>query len=414
MNLSQIALNNLKRRWKKMLFLLLGLVVGVTTVVGVLTIVGAMRLELGDRIDEFGANIVITPLARGAALNYGGMNISEVTFGVERLTEADLPKIDTIKDRELINIISPKIVGAVDTGHTGDTGETGDTGATGAQKALLVGVETRREFTQKPWFSLREQAGLAAGESPGSLALLDLPADGLVVGSAAARALRVGAGDSLTLNGRTFHVFGVLHETGGREDGVIYANLAVAQGLLGRPGEFSLIEISAYCNLCPVEEFAAQLTAVLPNAQVTPLRKAALYRAETIDRFSSFGYALSAVVLLVAALIVMTTMLSAVAERTRETGIFRAIGFRKAHIMKIIFMEAGLVSFLGGFLGYLSGSAAALLAGPYLAQLQGAVALRTDLILPAVLLSVALAVLASIYPALKAAGLEPAEALRVI
>jgi putative ABC transport system permease protein len=404
-NLSQIALNNLKRRWKKMLFLLLGLVVGVTTVVGVLTIVGAMRLELGDRIDEFGANIVITPLARGAALNYGGMNISEVTFGVERLTEADLPKIDTIKDRELINIISPKIVGAVDTGDTGDTG---------AQKALLVGVETRREFTQKPWFSLREQAGLVAGESPGSLSLLDLPADGLVVGSAAARVLRVGAGDRLTLNGRTFHVFGVLHETGGREDGVIYANLAVAQGLLGRPGEFSLIEISAYCNLCPVEEFAAQLTAVLPNAQVTPLRQAALYRAETIDRFSSFGYALSAVVLLVAALIVMTTMLSAVAERTRETGIFRAIGFRKAHIMKIIFMEAGLVSFLGGLLGYLSGSAVALLAGPYLAQLQGAVAPRTDLILPAVLLSVALAVLASIYPALKAAGLEPAEALRVI
>ena len=402
MELYQIALNNLKRRWKKMLFLLLGLVVGVTTVVGVLTIVGAMRLELGDRIDEFGANIVITPLARGAALNYGGMNISELTFGVERLTEADLPKIDTIKDRELINIISPKIVGAVDTGDKG------------GQKALLVGVETRREFTQKPWFSLREQAGLAAGENPGSLSLLDVPADGLVVGSAAARALRVAAGDRLTLNGRLFQVFGVLQETGGREDGVIYANLAVVQDLLGRPGEFSLIEISAYCNLCPVEEFAAQLTAVLPNARVTPLRQAALYRAETIDRFSSFGYALSALVLLVAALIVMTTMLSAVAERTRETGIFRAIGFRKAHIMKIIFMEAGLVSFLGGLLGYLSGSAVALLAGPYLAQLQGAVALRTDLILPAVLLSVALAVLASIYPALRVAGLEPAEALRVI
>lgn len=399
MTLYRIAVNNLQRRRKKMLFLMLGLVVGVSTVVGLMTIVGAMRLELGDRIDEFGANIVITPRAKGAALNYGGVHVSDVTFGVERLTEADLPKIDTIPERKSINIISPKIVGAVDIG---------------GQKALLVGVETKREFTQKPWFSLREQAGLEAGAKPGSLSLLEVPADGLVIGSAAARTLGVGAGDSLTLNGRPFLVFGVLNETGGREDGVLYANLAVAQGLLGRQGEFSLIEISAYCNFCPVEEIAAQLSSVLPNARVTPLRQAALFREETIDNFASFGFALSGVVLLVAALMVMTTMLSSVGERTREIGIFRAIGFRKAHIVRIIFLEAGLVSFLGGLLGYLSGSAVARLAGPYLAQLQGTVALRTDLILPAVLLSMALAVVSSIYPALKAARLDPAEALRFI
>ena len=399
MTLYHIAVSNLQRRRKKMLFLLLGLVVGVATVIGLLTIVGAMRLELGDRIDEFGANIVIVPRAKGAVLNYGGVVVSDVTFGVERLTEADLPKIDTIKDREGINIISPKIVGAVDTG---------------GQKTLLVGVETKREFTQKPWFSLREQAGLQPGAKPGSLSLLDVPADGLVAGSAAARTLGIGAGDSITLNGQPFRVFGVLYETGGREDGVLYANLKVAQRLLGRPGEFSMIEVSAYCNFCPVEEYAAQIAAVLPNARVTPLRQAALYREETIDKFASFGFALSAVVLLVSALMVLTTMLASVGERTREIGIFRAIGFRQAHIVRIIFLEAGLVSFLGGVLGYLSGSAAAWLAGPYLAQLQGTVALRFELILPAVLLSMSLAVIASIYPALKAARLDPAEALRFI
>lgn len=399
MTLYQIAVNNLKRRRNKMLFLLLGLVVGVAIVIGLLTMIRAMRMELGDRIDEFGPNIVITPRARGLALNYGDVHVSDVTFDVERLTEADLPLIDTIPDRASINIISPKIVGAVEAGN---------------RQALLVGVETKREFTQKPWFSLSEQAGLPEGIAPGSLSLLDVPAAGLVAGSAAARTQRVMAGDSLTINGRPFQVFGVLNETGGREDGVLYANLTEAQELLGRPGEFSLIEISAYCNLCPVEEIAAQLTAVLPNARVTPLRQAALFREETIDRFASFGLALSGVVLLVAALMVMTTMLASVGERTREIGIFRALGFRQAHIMQIIFLETGLVSLLGGVLGYLAGSAAAWLAGPYLAQLQNTVPLQPDLFLPAVVLSIVLAIGASIYPALKAARLDPAEALRYI
>jgi len=399
MTLYQIALNNLQRRRKKMVFLLLGLLLGVSTVVGMFTIIRAMRLELGDRIDEFGANILITPRAQGATVSYGGVQISEVTFGVERLTEADLPMIDSIKDREGINIISPKIVGAVDVG---------------GRKALLVGVETRNEFTQKPWFALSEQEGLQAGATVGSLSLLEVPADRLVLGSAVARTLGVRAGDSVILNNQPFTVFGVLQETGGQEDGVLYANLVVAQGLLGRPGEFSLIELSAYCNFCPVEEYAAQLSAVLPNARVTALRQAALYRQETIDRFASFGFALSGVVVLVAALIVMTTMLASVGERTREIGIFRALGFRKSHIVQIIFLEAGLVSFLAGLLGFFLGTIAARLAGPYLAQLQAVVPVYHDLILPAVLLSVVLAVAASAYPALKAARLDPAQALRFI
>jgi putative ABC transport system permease protein len=399
MNLCQIAFNNLRRRWKKMLFLVLGLVVGTATVISIITIVGAMRLELGDRIDEFGANIVIVPRSKGAVLSYGDVHVSELTFSVERLTEADLPKIDTIPERALINIVSPKIVGAVEAGD---------------QTALLVGVETKREFAMKPWFSLREQAGLQPGKNTDSLALLDLPADSLLLGSSAARTFNVGAGDTIKLNGQSFKIFGVLNETGGREDGVLYADLAVAQELLGRPGEFSMIEISAYCNLCPVEEFAAQLTAVLPNARVTPLRQAALYREEAIAGFASFGYALSGVVLLVAALMVMITMLSAVNERTREIGIFRAIGFRRSDVLKIIFLEAGLLSFIGGIFGYLLGSVSARLAGPYLAQLQGTVSLRPDLILPAVLLSMFLAVAASTYPALRAVKLDPAEALRFI
>ena len=400
MSIIQIGLNNLRRRKIKMAFLLFGLMVGVATVVAVLSIVQAMRLDLGNRIDEFGANVLILPRSQGVELQYGEALVSDITVKVEQLTLEDVPKIYASEVAEYINIVSPKLVGAVRVNE---------------QKSLMVGVETRREFSQKPWLALAEQADLGPGEKAGSLALLDVPENGLIMGFSAARALGVGVGDLVDINdGHSFYVFGILEETGAQEDGLLYANLAVVQSLLGRPGEISLIEVSAYCNSCPIEEIAAGLGESLPHSRVMALRQAALFREETIDRFSAFGFTLSGMVMFIAALVVLTTMLSSVNERTREIGIFRAIGFRRAHIIEIIFLEAGLVSIVAGFLGFLAGSGAALMAGPYLAQIEGSILLRLELLLPALLLSLVLTLIASIYPALKAAGLDPAEALRFI
>ncbi|SCY45502.1 ABC transporter permease [Alkaliphilus peptidifermentans] len=399
MNLFQIALNNLRRRKVKMIFLMLGLVVGVSTVVGFLNIIQAMHLELGDRIDEFGANAIILPRSEGMEMHYSSTVVSDLTFDVEKLTIEDIPKIYDSSVQEYINIVSPKLVGAVDAGN---------------QKALIVGVEGRQEFIQKPWFSLQQQANLEPGESVGDLALLDIPEDGIVVGSSAATTLGVAVGEQLIINNRPFQVFGILNQLGSEEDGLIYANLEVVQDLLNRPQELSMIEISAYCNACPIEEIAMGLEDALPNSRVIPMRQAALFREETIEQFSVFGYALSGMVLLIAALVVLTTMLSSVNERTREIGIFRAIGFRRSDILKIIFMEAGMISILGGLVGFFSGSFAAMYAGPYLAQLQGAIPMQFQLLLPAILLSTGLTMLVSVYPAMKAAQLDPAEALRFI
>ena len=107
-------------------------------------------------------------------------------------------------------------------------------------------------------------------------------------------------------------------------------------------------------------------------------------------------------------------MLSSVSERTHEIGIFRAVGFRRLHIMQLIVLEAFIVSVFAGLIGFLAGNVIAKIAGPYLAQMQVAVPWNMNLILPAVALSVVLAVLSSLYPALKAASLDPVEALRFI
>jgi len=58
--------------------------------------------------------------------------------------------------------------------------------------------------------------------------------------------------------------------------------------------------------------------------------------------------------------------------------------------------------------------AAARAAGPFIAQIPVAVPARFDLLAPAILLAVAVAALSSIYPAVRAAKLDPAEALRFI
>src|SRR5512133_1769308 len=159
MSIFQIAIDNLKRRRIKTAFLVIGLVVGVATVVSLMSIVQAMRLELGNELDRFGPNIVIPPRFQGQELFYGGTQVSKVAFDVKPLTESDLPQIRKIPDRESINIISPRLVVAVTIEN---------------RQALLVGVETRKEFTMKPWFSLQAVDGSAPDARLTDLALLSL------------------------------------------------------------------------------------------------------------------------------------------------------------------------------------------------------------------------------------------------
>jgi putative ABC transport system permease protein len=134
---------------------------------------------------------------------------------------------------------------------------------------------------------------------------------------------------------------------------------------------------------------------------------------EALDHFKKFSLGISAIVLLIGSLIVFTNMMASVNERKREIGIFRAIGFRKSHVVRIIFLEALIVGLIAGVVGYLLGIGISQIIGPIITGVKGGKwVIDPLLVIGAICLSGVIAILSSAYPALHASKMDPTVALR--
>jgi len=221
-------------------------------------------------------------------------------------------------------------------------------------------------------------------------------------------------GKEVVIGGRTFTVTGILRETGSQDDHLLIGSLPAAQRLLGKEGVVSLAEVAALCADCPVQDMVNQIAAVLPDAKVSAIQQVVRTRMHALEQFRAFSLGVGGVVLLIGALVVFVTMMGSVNERTREIGIFRALGFRRGHVVGLILTEAASVSLLSGVLGYLAGIGATRLLLPFLTEEHPHLVLDPLLAGGAVLLAVVVGTLASFYPALHASRMEPTEALRAL
>jgi putative ABC transport system permease protein len=210
-------------------------------------------------------------------------------------------------------------------------------------------------------------------------------------------------------------VSGILDPTGSQDDDLVFARLASAQSILGKPGRISMAEVAALCKDCPIDAMVGQISEALPRANVMAIQQVVKGRMDTLAQFRKFSYGVSAVVVLVGSLVVLVTMMGSVRERTGEIGVFRAIGFRRSHVIRIVFLEAGLVSGLAGLLGYLFGFGGTK-AGLLLFGKGHGVSIPFDwqLAAGAFLLAIVVGLISSAYPALLAARLDPNDALRAL
>ena len=385
MELFDIAWNNIRRRKARVLLLVLGLTLGTMTVVTLQTITRTLQADVGNKLDEFGANILVVPRSNSLSLSYGGLTVSSATFDLEELTDQDVAQVWTIPNARNISIVAPKLLSAAKIGE---------------QAVLVAGVDLESELRMKQWWQLK-------GSAPET-------DDQAVAGSRVAELLGLSVGTPVQIGEQTFQIAAVLAENGQQDDDMLFVDLGAAQRALHRPNAISLIEVAALCTACPIEDMVAQIQTVLPQARVTALRQAVTLRMEMVGQLQRFSWALSAAVLAIGGLVVLTTMLGAVSERKQEIGVLRAIGFRRRHIINIILTETMLVSLLGGLLGLLIGIGAATVLIPIVTQTDLPVALDPLLALWAVAIALVVGMAASIYPAVRAAQLDPTTALRAL
>lgn len=385
MKLHDIALNNLRRRKAKVFFLVVGLLVGVAAVVALLTTTSILTEDVAHKMDEFGANIIVTPRSEGLSLTYGGLSLGGLSFDLKEISEEDVAKIKTIKNAVNVRLVSPKVFGVFEqAGH----------------KALAVGVDFDSEFTLKKWWSI-------IGSKPAT-------DNEVLLGKEAADRLGLRVGYPLEISGETLKVAGILEPTGSQDDSLVFMHLPKAQALFGKQGKVGMVEVAALCKNCPISDIVDQIGAAIPSAKVTAVQQVVEGRMDTLHRFRKFSLGISALVLLVGSMVVFVTMMGSVNERTREIGIFSAIGFRRSHIMRIILLEAAAVSLIAGLVGYLVGIGTTRILLTFLSDQMPHFSLDPMVAVGAVVLAVVIGLLASLYPAMAASRMDPSEALRTL
>jgi putative ABC transport system permease protein len=237
-------------------------------------------------------------------------------------------------------------------------------------------------------------------------------------------------GATVRIEGQPFRVIGVLESKGGsgfgNQDDRIIVPLTTAQTRLIRRStrdriDLIVVQAASASEVTQAGEEIAQIlrarhrTAIGQDDFTILTQQDFLDTAQTITGvLTIFLGGIAAISLLVGGIGIMNIMLVSVTERTREIGLRKALGARRIDILVQFLTESALLSLFGGLIGIGLGAVIAEVVKRIAAAQNTPInpAIGLDTVLLATLFSAAVGLFFGLYPANRAAGLEPVEALR--
>jgi putative ABC transport system permease protein len=381
---------------------ILGIVVGIASVIVMVAIGQGAQASITNSISAAGSNLIMVMPGFGGG---GGAAARGARGSALSLTEADAAAIQSQVSG--IAAVSQERSGRYQVTAGGNNTNTQIMGATPAYQSVHS-----IQIAQGSFLTPDNVASVARTAILGPTTRDDLFGTGADA-----------VGKRIRINGIDFLVAGVTVSKGGsgfnNTDDVIYAPLTTVQQLL--VGDTHLSEISVQAaSASQITAIEDQITTLLlsrhkisdpTQADFNVLSQSDIAAtASTITgTFTIVLASIAGISLLVGGIGIMNMMLTAVTERTREIGLRKAVGARRADISMQFLAESVALTFLGGLIGVLLGFGVSFALNQFFG-------ITTQVSIGSVLLaagvSIGIGVVFGYYPALRASGMNPVEALR--
>lgn len=405
MNLLQVfyeALESLMVNKLRAFLTVLGIVIGVAAVIAMLAIGRGAQQSIDSQINSLGTNLIyITP---------GGEDVRNP----RPLTTSDAAALADPQQAPSILYATAVIQGR-------------DTVSTQGQSIQTSIVAAEPEYMIVTNLEIAEGQFIDAGQ-------IRLRSAVVVLGSEVAKSLfgRTSnlVGESIRISNQVFQVIGLLESKGGgafgSQDDRVIVPLTTAQSRLLRRANRDQVDTiqvqarssesvpSAITEINKILNARHQTSANQPDFTLLNQQDFLDIAASVTGVFTLFLGGIAGISLLVGGIGIMNIMFVSVSERTREIGLRKALGARKRDIMIQFLSESALLSLIGGIIGILLAWGISILIGFIAARNDVAItpSIQIDSVLLATLFSAAVGVFFGFYPARRAAGLQPVEALR--